>query len=71
MLKRKSGAPFILGWGQDAGLIPLAKQCMNCIEGEKVVTIPSENDPILTAHPSPMMQAKKEEWLELILAALS
>ena len=70
MLKRKSGAPFILGWGQDAGLIPLAKQCMNCIEGEKVVTIPSENDPILTAHPSPMMQAKKEEWLELILAAL-
>jgi len=70
MLKRKPGAPFILGWGQDAGLIPLAKQCLSCIEGEKVITIPSENDPILPAHPSPMMQAKKEEWLENILDAL-
>ncbi len=71
MLKRKPGAPFILGWGQDKGLIPLAKQCLDCIEGERIVTIPSENDPILTAHPSPMMQAKKEEWLDTIRAALS
>jgi len=71
MLKRKPGAPFILGWGQDAGLIPLATQCLSCIEGEKIVTIPSENNPILTAHPSPMMQAKKEEWIENILAELA
>ena len=70
MLHRKNGAPFIIGWGQDAGLIPLAKQCLSCMKGEKIVTIPSENDPILTAHPSPMMQAKKEEWLKNILAAL-
>ncbi len=70
MLKRKPGAPFILGWGQDAGLIPLAKQCLRCIEGERIVTIPSENDPVLTAHPSPMMQAKKIEWLKNIRAAL-
>jgi len=70
MLKRKSGAPFILGWGQDAGLLPLAKQCLDCIKGEKIVTVPSETNPILTAHPSPMMQAKKEEWLENILTAL-
>ncbi|MBI9019945.1 MAG: hypothetical protein JEZ10_01650 [Verrucomicrobia bacterium] len=70
MLQRKSGAPFILGWGQDAGLIPLAKQCLNCIEGEKVITVPAEDNPALTAHPSPMMQAKKEEWLERILSAL-
>ena len=70
MLQRKPGAPFILGWGQDAGLIPLAKQCLNCIEGEKIVTVPSETNPILTAHPSPMMQDKKEAWLDDILAAL-
>jgi hypothetical protein len=70
MFKRKPGAPFILGWGQDAGLLPLAKQCLRCIEGEKVVTIPSETNPILTAHPSPMMQVKKEEWIEKILGAL-
>ncbi len=71
MLARKPGAPFILGWGQDAGLIPLAQQCLSSIAGEKTVTIPSENNPILTAHPSPMMQAKKEEWLEKILVALN
>jgi len=70
MLHRKNGAPFILGWGQDTGLIPLAKQCLSCIEGEHRVTIPSENNPILTAHPSPMMQAKKEKWIDNILTAL-
>lgn len=70
MLKRKPGAPFILGWGQDAGLIPLAKQCLGCIEGETIVTVPAGNDPVLTAHPSPMLQAKKEAWLDTIRAAL-
>ncbi len=70
MLKRKPGAPFILGWGQDAGLIPLARQCLDCIDGEKTVTVPAGPDPVLTAHPSPMLQAKKEAWLENILTAL-
>jgi hypothetical protein len=70
MLRRKPGAPFILGWGQDAGLIPLAAQCLNCIDGEKIVTVPAGNDPVLTAHPSPMLQAKKEAWLDAIRSAL-
>ncbi len=71
MLQRKSGAPFILGWGQDTGLLPLAKQCLDCIQGEKFVTVPAGSDPVLTAHPSPMLQAKKEAWLDAILAALN
>lgn len=71
MLRRKSGAPFILGWGQDAGLIPLAKQCLACIEGQKIIAVPAGNDPVLTAHPSPMMQKKKEEWLDAILTTAS
>jgi hypothetical protein len=33
--------------------------------------VPAGNDPVLTAHPSPMLQSKKEEWLEAILAAFS
>jgi hypothetical protein len=70
MLKRKPGAPFILGWGQDAGLIPLAGQCLSCIEGETIVTVPAESNPILTAHPSPMLQVKKEAWLKKILCKL-
>lgn len=71
MLKRKDGTPFILGWGQDAGLIPLARQCLDCIEGEKIITVSAGNDPALTAHPSPMLQAKKEAWLDTIRAALN
>ena len=70
LLRRKSGAPFILGWGQDAGLIPLAEQCLKCIAGEKIITVPAGANPVLTAHPSPMLQSKKEIWLETILAAL-
>jgi hypothetical protein len=69
MLRRKPAAPFILGWGQDAGLIPLAKQCLSRIGGEKIITVPAGNDPALTAHPSPMLQSKKEEWLDAILTA--
>lgn len=71
MLRRKDGAPFILGWGQDAGLLPLAKQCLSRIQGERIVTIPAERDPILTAHPSPMMQKKKLEWLDAIRSKLT
>lgn len=68
MFQRKDGAPFILGWGQDPGLIPLAGQCLACLEGERIITVPAGNDPVLTAHPSPMLQAKKEQWLRDILA---
>ena len=71
MLRRKPGAPFIIGWGQDAGLIPLAKQCLSRIEGGKIITVPAGNDTVLTAHPSPMLQKKKEEWLDAILLAAS
>ncbi len=71
MLRRKDRAPFILGWGQDAGLIPLAKQCLSCLEGGKRISVPAGADPVLTAHPSPMLQSKKEEWLDAILSSLS
>jgi hypothetical protein len=69
LLRRKAGAPLILGWGQDAGLLPLAQQCLACVRGEKIITVPAGNDPALTAHPSPMLQSKKQEWLESILTA--
>lgn len=70
MLRRKPGAPFILGWGQDPGLIPLARQCLSRIEGERNISVPAGKDPVLTAHPSPMLQSKKEDWIGTILSAL-
>ncbi|MCF7818782.1 MAG: hypothetical protein K9M54_12975 [Kiritimatiellales bacterium] len=69
-LRRKSNTPIMLGWGQDAGLIPLARQCMARIEGEPTCTVSSGVHPLLNSHPSPMLQAKKLQWLENMLRAL-
>jgi len=72
-MNRKPGAPVLLGWGQDSGLIPLARQCLKRIAGEKTVSVPSfaaPDNPLLNAHPSPMLQKKKIQWLENMLHAL-
>ncbi len=69
-LIRKSDTPIMLGWGQDAGLVPLAEQCMKRIGGEPVCTVASDVHPLLNAHPSPMLQSKKLLWLENMLAEL-
>lgn len=69
-LTRRSDTPIMLGWGQDLALLPLAEQCMKRIAGEPVCTVASEVHPLLNAHPSPMLQAKKLQWLERMLAAM-
>ena len=69
-LKRKGNTPIMLGWGQDPGLIPLAEQCMKRIEGEPICTVPSDVHPLLNAHPSPMLQSKKLQWLDSMIAEL-
>lgn len=69
-LTRKGNTPILLGWGQVAGLIPLAEQCMKQIAKEPFVTVPSSEHPLLNAHPSPMLQRLKLQWLDSILAAI-
>ena len=69
-LKRRGDSPVLLGWGQDAGLIPLAAQCIKRLGGEPFCTVPSEVHPLLNAHPSPMLQSKKLHWLETIIREL-
>lgn len=69
-LLRRDRAPILLGWGQDAGLIPLAEQCLKRLEGEPVRTVSSEVHPLLNAHPSPMLQSRKLLWLENMMAEL-
>jgi hypothetical protein len=66
-LDRKTRTPILLGWGQDPGLIPLVEQCLKRIDGEPTCTVASEVHPVLNAHPSPMLQAKKLQWLATIL----
>lgn len=70
MLQRKPGAPVILGWGQIPALIPLAESCLLALRGMPVVSVRSEVHPALTAHPSPMLQTKKDEWIRAVSEAL-
>ena len=70
-LKRKTATPIVLGWGQDTGLLPLVVPCMKRIEGEAVCTVPSAVHPLLNAHPSPMLQSRKLEWLDRMLTELT
>jgi hypothetical protein len=69
-LRRKTPTPILLGWGQDMGLLPLVEQCMAAIAGEPTCTVRSDVHPALNAHPSPMLQKKKLEWLSTILGQL-
>ncbi len=69
-LRRKTRTPILLGWGQNPELLPLVEQCLERIAGEPTVTVPSDVHPLLNAHPSPMLQKKKIEWLETILKAV-
>ena len=69
-IQRSANTPIMLGWGQDPGLIPLAEQCMRRIGGEPTRTVASDVHPVLNAHPSPMLQAKKLQWLETMIQEL-
>lgn len=69
-LRRKNNTPILLGWGQATGLTRLAARCMAFIEGESTCTVASDVHPLLNAHPSPMLQSKKLQWLEAIMHAL-
>lgn len=69
-LQRSSRTPILLGWGQMVGLVPLAEQCLKRIQNEPTCAVPSDIHPLLNAHPSPMLQAKKLEWLDQMLGAL-
>ena len=70
-VRRKNNTPILLGWGQDAGLIRLAEQCLRRIAGEPVCTVASDVHPLLNAHPSPMLQSKKLQWLDGMISALN
>ena len=69
-LRRRRSTPILLGWGRDAGLLPLAERCLKTLAAEPTVCVPAVEHPSLNAHPSPMLQRKKLEWLERISEAL-
>ena len=60
----------ILGWGQNINLVPLAKICFKRIYNHNIVKVESDVHKFLNAHPSPMLQKKKEEWLMNVIKQL-
>ena len=61
---------IIIGWGQNQRLLPLAKSCFKRFKSQKIISVESKLDSMLTLHPSPMLQVKKEEWLNCIIIHL-
>ena len=59
--------PLLIGWGRNAALIPLAKQALRRLAGFSIYGKPIDDEAILFAHPSPMLQRMKEEWVDLVL----
>jgi hypothetical protein len=70
-LRRRKTTPILLGWGQDPGLIRLAEQCLGRLAGEPTCSVASDVHPLLNAHPSPMLQSRKLEWLETMIRELA
>lgn len=63
--------PIILGWGRHKTLYPLAEQCLEALDGRRMVGVEAPDGPLAYAHPSPMMQKAKDAWIERILYRLN
>lgn len=63
--------PVLVGWGRNLGLMGLAKQCLKTLHGWQKVGVSVDKENILYAHPSPMLQRMKEQWLDQVLNQLT
>ena len=61
---------IITGWGQNQKLLPLIQFCFKRFESQKIISVESKLNCMLTLHPSPLLQVKKEEWLDCIIKQL-
>lgn len=59
--------PILAGWGRHKHLSPLATQCLRKVHGWRMMGVPAHENGLFYAHPSPMLQRKKEQWLATIL----
>ncbi len=64
--------PVVVGWGRFEKMNDYARCSLRYFKGRSVIGVPvSDKNDALFAHPSPMLQAKKEQWLEAILERLN
>ncbi|MEO5348305.1 MAG: hypothetical protein H7836_01460 [Magnetococcus sp. YQC-3] len=70
LLGRRGQTPVLVGWGRGSSLLPLATLCLQALSGWRRVGVPADEAGLFYAHPSPMLQSKKDQWLVEILAQL-
>lgn len=66
-----ASVPVIVGWGRHPGLKPLAQSVLDRLANRRLVGVPVAGEPLLFAHPSPMLQRGKEAWIAAILAQMN
>jgi hypothetical protein len=59
--------PVLVGWGRHVGLKGLAQQCLEKLADRVLVGVPVVGEPVLFAHPSPMLQSMKDAWIAAVL----
>ncbi len=68
--KTQNKGPVISGWGQNPGLIPLAKQCLQLAGNTAFIGVYPGKSPLRAAHPSPRNHLLKQQWLSEITRLL-
>lgn len=63
--------PVLVGWGRDGGLLSLAEQCLHRLRGRCIIGVAVAGEPRLFAHPSPMLQRLKEQWVAAVLGDMA
>ncbi len=69
-LNLKSGAPVILGWGNESFLIPLAQSALNSLKECKLAGVSKNDNPFYYSYPSPYLKDQKLFWLNTIIKIL-
>lgn len=66
----QAAVPVVAGWGRHKQLLPLAEQCLKKLRGWSLIGVRIEENQPFYAHPSPMLQTKKEAWLVAVVRQL-
>ncbi len=71
LVGKKARIPALLGWGRSTALMPLAQLALERLQGFSVYGKAVDEQKILFAHPSPMLQRMKEQWVDEMLKQMS
>ncbi len=68
LLGPTAAVPVLAGWGRHPAFRPLAERCLERLADWRIIGVPVDGTAVFYAHPSPMLQRLKDQWLEKVLA---